>query len=40
MRTGNSFLPSAVLLGTWVVLTGCQARADEDAIAPDKFIPT
>jgi len=29
-----------VLLGMLVVLTGCQAGAEEEAIAPGKFIPT
>jgi len=28
------------LLGTLVVLTGCQAGADQEVIAPGKFIPT
>jgi len=40
MRIVNSVLPMMVLLGTLVVLTGCQAGAEEEAIAPGKFIPT
>jgi len=40
MRIVNSFLPMMVLLATLVMLTGCQAGADQEAIAPGKFIPT
>jgi len=40
VRVVNSFLPMMVLLATLVMLTGCQAGADQEAIAPGKFIPT
>jgi len=40
MRIVNSFLTMMALLGTLLVLTDCQAGADQEAIAPGKFIPT